>query len=286
MVINYVLLPKFFYNKKYWQFFLTFFLIITTVIVVEELILENIYFPDTRGRHFPGVFFSLLEVLPVITILSGFKIAWDLIRKQQEVEDLKALMEESELRFLKSQINPHFLFNNLNNLYSYALENSPKTPVIILEMSAVLRYMLYECKEEYVPLSNELKQLGNFVRLNELQVEERGNIEFSVSDQNGQGYRIAPLILIVFVENAFKHSTNSQSDNIFIKIEIHISNDGKLNFRCENSYKLTTNDDNLSMGIGLENVKKRLDLIYPDGHTLNIEELPDRYVVNLSLDLN
>ncbi len=285
MLINYLLMPKFFYNKKYWQFILTFSLTIVAVILVEELILEKIYFPDTRGTRFPGVFFSLLGVLPVITILSGFKFAWDLIRKQQEVEELKASMEESELKFLKSQINPHFLFNNLNNLYSYALENSPKTPEIILEMSAVLRYMLYECKEKYVPLSNELKQLGNFVRLNEMQVEERGNVEFSAPEPIDQSHRIAPLILMVFVENAFKHSTSSQADNIFIKIDIVLSDNGMLEFRCENSYKENSNDDSLSKGIGLQNAKKRLDLIYPQAHKLSIEELPDRYVVNLSLDL-
>ena len=284
-VINYILLPRFLYQKRYWQFFLTFALVISFVIVVEEQVLEKVYFPDTRGKRFQGVFYGLLDVLPVITILSGFKFAWDLIRKQQEVEKLKVSVEESELRFLKSQFNPHFLFNNLNNLYSYALEKSPKTPVIILELSSVLRYMLYGCKEKYVPLWNELKQLENFVKLNELQIEERGSIRFSSPDSNGRNYRIAPLILMVFVENAFKHSMASQEDNILINIEIDLTDDGTLNFTCENSYQVNASEDSLSKGIGLQNVKKRLELIYPGAYDLHIEDLSSWYKVRLSLSL-
>ena len=285
-VINYVLLPRFLYQKKYWQFFLTFTIVIAVVIVMEEQVLEKAYFPDTRGKRFQGVFYGLLDVLPVITILSGFKFAWDLIRKQQEFEKLKVSVEESELRFLKSQFNPHFLFNNLNNLYSYALENSPKTPIIILELSSVLRYMLYGCKEKYVPLGNELKQLENFVKLNELQIEERGTIRFSSPRPNGGNYRIAPLILMVFVENAFKHSMASQEDNISINIEIGLTNDGMLNFICENSYQANANKDSLSKGIGLQNVKKRLELIYPGAYSLHIDDLSNWYKINLSLNLN
>lgn len=285
-IINYVLLPRFLYQRRYWQFFLTFFLLIAAVITMEEQVLEKIYFPDTRGRRFQGIFYGLLDVLPVIIILSGFKFAWDLIRKQGEFERLKNSMRESELRFLKSQLNPHFLFNHLNNLYSYALENSPKTPVIILELSSVLRYMLYGSKEKFVPLENELKQLENFVKLNELQIEERGDIRFSPPELNGHGLRIAPLILMVFVENAFKHSMASQDDNIKINIKIELADNGTLNFICENSYQSNANKDSLSKGIGLQNVKKRLELIYPGAYNLQIEDLSDWYSVRLTLSLN
>ena len=237
-VLNYWLLPRFFYRKKYGQFFVVVVLMIALVILVEELVLERIYFPDTRGKHFPGVFYSLLDVLPVITILSGFKFAWDAMGKQREVDELKATVKESELQFLKSQINPHFLFNNLNNLYSYAIEKSPKTPDIILELSGVLRYMLYECKEEYVPLKKEVTQLGNFIQLNEMQIEERGQVNFS-SQNIRAGYQVAPLILIVFIENAFKHSTASQTDQIIIDVELKLLETGILEFVCKNSFQET-----------------------------------------------
>ncbi|MFD0798344.1 sensor histidine kinase [Maribacter chungangensis] len=284
MVINYIFLPRFFYQKKYLMFFLYVGIIVAAIIAVEELVLERIYFPDTRGKHFPGVFYSLLDVMPVITILAGFKFAWDASLKQKEVEELRTSVKESELQFLKSQINPHFLFNNLNNLYSYAIEQSPKTPSIILELSSVLRYMLYDCKEDFVALGKEIEHLKNFTQLNELQIEDRGKVTFEAGNMPS-GYLIAPLILNVFIENAFKHSTASQSEDIQIDIRIQLDAQGQLYFICENSFRPVTNTDKLNNGIGLKNVQKRLQLIYPDAHTLEISETDQKYSVHLRMKL-
>lgn len=285
-IINYVLLPQFLYKKKYLLFSFLLFLTVLTTILIEEYVLEQIYFPDTRGQSFQGFFYVLLDIMPVIAILSGFKFAWDLIRKQREVEVLRASVEKSELNFLKSQINPHFLFNNLNNLYAYALEKSEKTPLIILELSSVLRYMLYDCREEYVSLDTEIQQLQNFVKLNELQIEQRGNVTFLPPEKSAKGYKIAPLILMNFVENAFKHSIGSQVDNIVIRIKLEIQENGLFVFECENTYHSNTNNNNLSEGIGLNNVKKRLELIYPNSHILKINEQEGWFNVFLSLNLN
>lgn len=284
LVINYILLPRFFYTKKYPLFFLYITIMVAVIIAMEELVLENIYYPDTRGKHFPGIFYSLLDVMPVITILAGFKFAWDASLKQREVEELRSSVKESELQFLKSQINPHFLFNNLNNLYSYAIEQSPKTPSIILELSSVLRYMLYDCKEDFVALGKEIEHLKNFTQLNELQIEDRGNVRFE-TERMPTGYLIAPLILTVFIENAFKHSTASQSEDIFIDIRIQINTDGELDFECKNSYLADTNTEKLTNGIGLQNVKKRLQLLYPDAHSLTITDAENSYLVRLKMKL-
>lgn len=284
-LISYYLLPQFFYPKRYIAFCIYLLLILAGVILVEELVVEQIFFPDTLGMTFPGLLFTLLEILPVLVILVGFKFAWDAINKQREVEDLRAAVKESELQFLKSQINPHFLFNNLNNLYAYAIENSPKTPTIILELSGVLRYMLYECKAPFVPLAKEIEQLENFTKLNELQIEERGNIQFTTKNIQPQ-YQIAPLILTVFIENAFKHSQASQSEGICIAIQIELSESGELKFSCKNSYQNTANTQDLSNGIGLANVKKRLQLIYPNQHQLAIRKTDSTYEVLLSLQLS
>jgi hypothetical protein len=283
-IINYILLPRFFYRKKHIPFLLFVVLVIAGIIMMEELVLERIFFPDTRGKHFPGIVFSLLDVMPIIIILTGFKFAWDASKKQRELEELSAMVKESELQYLKSQINPHFLFNNLNNLYSYAIDNSPKTPSIILELSSVLRYMLYDCKENFVPLAKEIEHLKNFTQLSELQIENRGQVEFNVENIRS-GHRIAPLILNVFVENAFKHSTASQSEDISIKIHINVTEAGMLEFECVNSYRPLKNTDNLSHGIGLQNVKKRLQLIYPNAHTLSIQETDSLYSVQLNIEL-
>lgn len=285
LMINYVLLPRFFYGKKYLRFFLAVIAIVAAIIVMEEFVLEKIYYPDTRGTRFPGVIYSFLDVMPMITILVGFKFAWDASIKQKEVEDLRSSVKESELQFLKSQINPHFLFNNLNNLYSYAIDKSPKTPSIILELSSVLRYMLYDCKEDFVALPKEIEHLKNFTQLNELQIEERGKVTFRTKNIKSE-YRIAPLILMVFIENAFKHSTASQSKDIFIDIDIKVSDQGLLEFECKNSFHTLGNTESLSKGIGLQNVKKRLQLLYPDAHQLSIRESEGLYTVVLKMQLN
>lgn len=283
--INYFLLPKYYYQNKHLYFFIGALLMATGVILIEELVLEPIYFPDTRAKNFPGVLFTLSQVLPVITILSGFKFAWDALGKQREVDELKSAVQESELQFLKSQINPHFLFNNLNNLYSYAIENSPKTPEIILELSGVLRYMLYECREKYVPLTKEVEQLENFTKISEMQIEERGQVNFTAKNIVA-GYQIAPLILTVFIENAFKHSTASQADGISIEVNVELSESGRLEFVCTNSFLPQSNMDHISQGIGLENVKKRLQLLYPDAHQLDLKKSENLYEVRLTIDLN
>ena len=283
-IINYLLLPAYLYKKKSWHFTSWVLVVIAGVILIEEGVIEQIYFPDTRGSSFPGVFINLTDSLPTITILVGFKFAWDALNKQKEVEQLKMAVKESELQFLKSQINPHFLFNNLNNLYAYALEKSEKTPQIILELSSVLRYMLYECKEMYVPLEKEIDQLENFVNLSQLQFEDRGVVQFNKKNIEAN-FKIAPLILTVFVENAFKHSASSQTNNIDIVIDVLLNSQGELRFKCSNTFSEDSNTDDLSKGIGLKNVKKRLQLLYPGAHELLIDESDNRYTVELSIYL-
>jgi two-component system LytT family sensor kinase len=284
LFINYFLLPSFFYKKKYLQFCLGLIVIFAATIFVEEGILEKIYFPDTRGKKFLGIIFSFMDVVPVVVILSGFKFGWDALIKQREVEVLQSVIKESELQFLKSQVNPHFLFNNLNNLYAYAIENSPKTPEIILELSSVLRYMLYDCQVELVALTKEVEQMQNFINLNELQIEERGEIKIETKNIRGN-YKIAPLILIVFIENAFKHSTASLTENIKIDISVELLDRGILKFICKNNHQPQSNTDNLTHGIGLANVRKRLELLYPNAHQLIITGDENWYEVDLEIGL-
>ncbi len=283
-VIGFWLMPRFLYPKKYWHFFGYVAVVITIIILLEELVLEQIFFAGTeRAKGFPGVFYSLLDVLPIITILCGFKFGWDALQKQQQIEALKSSVQESELQFLRSQINPHFLFNNLNNLYSYALEGSHKTPEIILELSGLLRYMLYECKERFVPLEKEIDQLHNFIKLNKLQIENRGHVVFDIQEI-GSGYRIAPLILIVFIENAFKHSQAGQTENIEIAVGMKMKGNVLL-FNCSNNYASAQELESVTTGIGLKNVQKRLQLLYPEKHNLQIKEDRNRYQVRLSIVL-
>ena len=282
--VNYVILPKYFYSGKYLSFGLGVLIAVCFIIIMEEAVWEQIFYPETRGKRFLGVFFNLLSTLPTLTILVGFKFAWDALVKQQENKELRNSVKESELQFLKSQINPHFLFNNLNNLYAFAIEKSEKTPELILELSAVLRYMLYDCKAKYVPLKNEIEQLENYINLSRLQIEGRGKVTFKV-DYTASNYVIAPLILTVFIENAFKHSASSQTSNIHIDVSLSVNDNGMLRFICHNTFSEETNTQSLSKGIGLKNVQKRLDLLYPNSHTLSLSNREQWFEVFLNIDL-
>ncbi len=284
--INYWLMPHFLYRKRYILFVLLSLLVIAVVIALEELVLEQLFFPKSRmASRFPGILFCLAEVGPIILFFVGFKLAWDNLKSQSQLEQFEKEKLESELQFLKSQLNPHFLFNNLNNLYSYVQEHSPKAPEIVLQLSAIMRYILYESRENFVPLEKDLRYLEDFIRLQELQMESRGEVIFSV-DGPTQSKVIAPLILIAFVENCFKHSLSSQSEDIFIRISAKIEGD-RLHFQCSNTFSETVNqaEKHIDKGIGLENVQKRLTLLYPGKHALKTQANAGVYYVDLDLDL-
>ena len=131
-IINYIFLPRFFYKKKYLYLFLAVTVLFVYAYFMEEYVLEKLFYRDHRGRKISNFFFTLLGIAPLVITMVSFKFAWDASKKQNQVEQLESSVKESELRFLKSQINPHFLFNNLNNLYSYAIDNSPKTPPTVV----------------------------------------------------------------------------------------------------------------------------------------------------------
>ena len=283
LIISHWLLPQYFYSNKYIPFIVLTIFVIGIVIVVEELVLERIFFPDVTEKDFPGIGYTIIEVLPVIVLLVGFKFAYDAHRRTLELEQLKNAFTDSQLHFLKSQIDPHFLFNNLNNLYSFALENSPEMPNMILQLSSLIRYMIYDSQEQKVLLEKEIEFLEDFVNLHKLQIEGRGEVIFKKTG-NASSKFIAPLLLIAIVENSFKHSTSSQSDSIEILIEIFV-NGNILNLFCSNTFTNNQNNHNLSKGIGLKNLRKRLNLIYPERHKLKIDIIEGMYKVQLQINL-
>lgn len=284
MVINYLLLPILYYKKKPFLFLISVVLILVLIVLVDEFVLEQIYYPDTRGQYFPGISYTIIETLPIILIFTVFKLAWDFHRKERELDQLKSLAQEIEIKFLKSQVNPHFLFNNLNNLYAKALKNSPKTPNIILELSSVLRFMLYDSKENYIPLSTEIEHLKHYTSLYILQIENKGTVQFETELESDQ-FVISPLLLVVFVENAFKHSTSTQSVDIRIVIQLSVTEKGQLTFVCENTYSRKFQSKQAASGIGLENVRKRLKLLYPNMHDLSMVDDGRNFTIHLQMSL-
>lgn len=211
-----------------------------------------------------GVVFVLLShALRLVT--NSFQL--ERMKKALENEKLNA-----ELAFLKSQINPHFLFNSLNNIYSLAYQKSDKAPEAILKLSEIMRYMLYESNVEKVSLEDEINYLESYIDLQKLRVKDHVNLELTVHVDNFQ-HRVMPMLLISFLENVFKHGITTDEENP-IRILVEVQH-GRLHFKAQNK-KSNLNKDKTG-GIGMSNLKRRLELGYPDRHSLSLQDNGDYY---------
>lgn len=282
--VNYWLLPRFFYPKKYLPFLLGLLGLFSWGVVLNEIFLDGLFLRGVPADWFWEIVDGTRHFFPTVLLFVGLKLALDARQRQTEVERLRAVATESELQFLKSQINPHFLFNNLNNLYAHSLNNSPKTSDVILQLSSLMRYMLYDCREKFVALEKEFNYLRNFIDLQQLQIENKAQLEVDIQGETANKF-IAPLILVTFVENSFKHSMSSQTKGIDITIHLTVEGSG-LYLYCANTYSTNTNLDQLSQGIGLENVRSRLDLLYPNAYLLSVSYGQGLYEVRLEMDLS
>jgi two-component system LytT family sensor kinase len=224
------------------------------------------------GSALTSIFFLFLS-----TALK-FGIDWFLNERVQR--DLENQRLTAELAFLKSQINPHFLFNSLNSIYSLAYQKSDTTPEAILKLSEIMRYMLYESNDNKVDLAKELQYLQNYIDLQKIRFGNKAFVDFKITGEVGS-QKIVPLLLIAFIENAFKHGVASDPS---VPIKLFINLDGsKLHFYMENKKHMNNRDN--EGGIGLNNVKRRLDLLYPGKYTLTIQDGTENYTCELSLVL-
>jgi hypothetical protein len=287
-VNNLWLLPKFFSQRK----IIVYFLLLGAWILVCSFGIKEYYnflfdrFPDMfsnseeRMRDFP----ISIAVFLVLLHISGFtmaKFANDYFVREKWTKELEKKQVESELTILKSQINPHFLFNTLNSIYSLALKKSEDTPDVVLKLSDLLRYMLYECNSDRVSLEKEIQMLQNYVELEQIRTRRADKISFTVIG-NPQGLLVPPLIWIHFAENAFKHGMGSRLNDGFVNIVMHIA-ENSVELVCENNFKDKESDAHKAGGIGLENVKKRLRLIYENNYHLKIEKNSEVYSVILRI---
>lgn len=231
-------------------------------------------------------YFSYVSVYVLVTTLMKLSKSWfDVMEARRKLVEMKQEKIQTELYALKSQINPHFLFNGLNSIYSLAIDQEPLTPKFILKFSDVLRYMLYEADADTVLLAKEINYLENYVELQKLRVEEGADIRFEI-EGIVDTQQIAPFLLIPLVENGFKHGIKGETQHAFIHMLIKVeSND--FEFHIKNNQGKS---DDLKLekfkGIGLQNVKRRLELLYPQKHQLEIEDNEKVFSVKLKLDLS
>ncbi|ATL47570.1 hypothetical protein COR50_10545 [Chitinophaga caeni] len=229
----------------------------------------------------PDVFRRTLMFTLLIFFMSGFiKIVLEWFKSEKQREALKVANLNAELKFLKSQVNPHFLFNSLNSIYSLAHKGSPETEHALVKLSSIMRYMIYHANEPHVLLEKELLYLQDYISIQRLRVSKDVPIQYSLEGEAGQ-LRIEPMLLIPFVENAFKHGI-SYTDTSFIDIQIRIEQN-TVYMRIINS--LFKNRVSERGGIGLRNVIKRLEMLYDGQHELNIEEQEHQFIVNLKIHL-
>ena len=192
--------------------------------------------------------------------------------------------DEVELQLLKAQLHPYFLFNTLNNLYSHTLKTSPKSPEIVMKLSELLRFMIYESNTPKIPLTREIRLLKDYIALEELRIGSRLDISIAVSG-TVENYQIAPFLLLPFVENAFKHGTGKQLDQSWISLNITMKN-SILYFKLVNSVEPENKTGNKNFeGEGLQKVKKRLEHIYKDKYSLETKRLEEVFVADLSVTL-
>ncbi|WP_281614488.1 histidine kinase [Flammeovirga sp. SubArs3] len=244
---------------------------------------------ENRAKRFftpPKIFESLYNFIlfSVVALLStAYRMTVYSLKKENEATLLREEKVKSEMSFLKSQVNPHFLFNVLNNIYSLSFLKSDKTPDVVLQLSDMLRYMLYHTGTETVPLSQEVEYLQNFISLHLLKddtLHERVKYDINISSHHLQ---IAPLLFAPFIENAFKHSHIEDEQNGWISISLETEKNNTILFNVSNSKPSRKISKDKEGGIGLENVKKRLTLQYKNKHILTINETHDRFSVTLEL---
>jgi sensor histidine kinase YesM len=220
------------------------------------------------------------DVFPAIILL-----VFEYYRNQKEIYSLKEQKKTSELEALKNQLNPHFLFNTLNNLYILTLEKSDEAPEVINKLSEILDYILFRCKKKYVPLANEIELLNNYIALEKLRYGKRLNIRFEhhiIAEVS-----IAPLLLLTFVENAFKHGVSQEINQATITIKLKATKE-QINFQIENTKPNLTNSSDHQpsrASLGLVNVQTQLDILYPKAHTLAINDNIHSFELFLNLEV-
>lgn len=275
--VNYRLIPKYLLAKHYWKFALYSFytliycsyiislLIYTCLILVLKFDVKEM---PPMSKNF---FFILLLVLIVVGVISfvsilnrSFKTATAYKELQNKILETQLQLKEQELHYLKHQIHPHFLFNTLNTIYGFALKQSQQTPEIILKLSNLLDYILYQVNKPMVSLKEEVLHIQEYIELEKIRFQDSLKVKFSAGEID-ENIQIAPMLLIPFVENAFKHGSLVDG---FLHITIDVNVKGEsLNFSIGNSF-IQQEETNKNGGIGLENIKKRLDLNYPKNYTV------------------
>jgi len=287
-----ILIPRFYKEKKYLLYMVYLFLGVLLFTVLKYTFKFYVFHevPDNTfiGENGRSMFIAFSYIITGSIISSFLRYNREKIQYQEMAMKLKESEKqklEAELVTLKAQVNPHFMFNTLNNIYSLSLDKSEKTPEMILKLSDLMSYTLYDCKAELVNISEEIRFVKNYFELEKIRMNPDLRIELDISG-TVPNKKIAPLLLIPFIENAFKHGNNTESKNPFIHCWFNFIKEDQFVFTIENSKMIKVDEEEKNpSGIGIANSRKRLNLLYPDKHKLNIIDNQDIFQVKLEIDL-
>lgn len=283
----YIFIPKLYIQKKYALFSITILVSFLIVLVIPELFLigDRIAPPLHLPNH-PGPLpkkpfgLTLNHILFQFIGVFAFSLLLKIRERLKQTETEKA---NAELSYLKAQINPHFLFNTLNSIYSLAILKNEKTADAVVKLSDMMRYVLNDSNANFVVLEKELNYISNYIELQRMRLTSNVKLTY-VCEGSVIDKKIAPLVLIPFIENAFKHGVNSEENS---DIDIHISiSETELKLQVKNNCVSTNNNTLNKSGLGIENTRQRLNLLYPQNYTLNIIEKDSMFTVILVLNIH
>jgi hypothetical protein len=289
----YGLMPRYLYGKKYGRYGLSLVVVVVAYALVTRFIGYRYWLPWDRQHAYhqymtePKNFFVPIRIArnsfrlyPILALTMLIKVLRDSYGKEKQLRIAQSERHQAELSFLRAQIHPHFFFNTLSSLYALTLKNSDRASDVVMRLSDLMRYMLYDTNAGSVLLEDEITQLNNYIALEQLRFADRIEYSFQCSGQV-KGKRIGPLLLLPFVENAFKHSLGGELHKAWVIITIKVSGNRLFVF-VENSIA-QVHDSKSGQGIGLTNVRKRLALSYPGRHQLRITHEPNTFSVSLKI---
>lgn len=278
------LMPRYLMQKRYQEYFG-----MTLLLVIGYLLLQSGYdyhlfgflIGPYRGSPFSDtLLYNFTHTSLYLLLTVALKLSIDWYEQKKVLQEVRVEKLQAEVNYLRSQVNPHFLFNALNNLYALTIQQSPQAPGVVLKLSEMMEYMLYESDEATVPLEKEIRYLNNYLELERLRQGNQADIQLEVTGDPDR-CSIPPFLLLPLVENAFKHGISRILRNAYLHLHIAIGNG--LTVTIENN-KLPNQSTPANGGIGLSNLEKRLQLLYPGAYTLQIDNTPDHYRVHLKID--
>ncbi|RDC55664.1 histidine kinase [Pedobacter chinensis] len=279
-------LPRYLLKKRYLAYFIA--VIISVIVYLAAQSLFDFYLygyvvgPMRTSHLMEALSYNFFSTLWYLGLMLSLKLSLDWYGQQLTLQKIMVEKLNAEVEFLRAQVNPHFLFNILNNLYALTLKKSELAPDVVLKLSEMMEYMLYDSVDEKVLLEKEVTYLNNYISLERLRFSDKAAIELNI---NGvlSGHEIAPLLLLPLVENAFKHGMSKQTENSWLTVDIVLEG-STLTVMVKNAKPSSVTGTNKG-GIGLENLRKRLELLYPDKHNLVLENNHNSFSARLMLKL-